>query len=154
LNPRGGNVGIGTTNATQRLDIGAGNVRIGAINTNAGNSATDRIVVADGTGILKTVAASAIATKTANYNFTASDETVLVNAGTATVTITLPVASTVSGKKYYVKKTNTSGVVRVTSNGGAIDDFAAGTGISWGIDNVCYGFQSDGSNWYIISKHD
>ncbi|RKT00459.1 S-layer family protein [Flavobacterium sp. 123] len=54
-----GNVGIANeaVNPTEKLDIGSGNVRVRDINTNTGAS-TDNIVVADATGVLKTVPAS------------------------------------------------------------------------------------------------
>ncbi len=54
---------IGTdlaTTPTQRLDIGSGNVRVRDINTVAG-TATDKIVVADTDGVLKTIDASTMA---------------------------------------------------------------------------------------------
>ena len=53
---------IGTdvaTNPTERLDIGSGNIRVRDINDNAG-AATDKIVVANADGVLKTVAATDI----------------------------------------------------------------------------------------------
>lgn len=54
-----GNVGIAgnpnTDPATEKLDIVEGNVRVRTINANTGNSDTDRLVVADSNGILKTV---------------------------------------------------------------------------------------------------
>ncbi|MGK6344168.1 hypothetical protein ACMGDK_18310 [Chryseobacterium sp. DT-3] len=49
------NVGIGTTTPSQKLDVASGNVRIRDINANIGIGGTDRVVVADATGILKTV---------------------------------------------------------------------------------------------------
>lgn len=56
-----GNIGIGINGVnavakpTERLDIGSGNVRIRTIYTAAGG-ATDRVVVADANGVLKTIA--------------------------------------------------------------------------------------------------
>ncbi|MDH6254418.1 hypothetical protein M2347_004145 [Chryseobacterium sp. H1D6B] len=50
-----GNVGIGTTTPTEKLDVGTGNARIRNINTNIGVGGTDRVVVADATGVLKTI---------------------------------------------------------------------------------------------------
>ncbi|WP_025764434.1 hypothetical protein [Dyadobacter tibetensis] len=49
-----GDFGIATGTPTQKLDIGAGNVRIRDINTLAGAS-TDKMVVADANGVLKTM---------------------------------------------------------------------------------------------------
>lgn len=51
----GGNFGIATTAPTERLDVATGNIRIRDINTNIGNGTTDRVVVADTNGILKTL---------------------------------------------------------------------------------------------------
>ncbi|NML71316.1 hypothetical protein HHL23_16115 [Chryseobacterium sp. RP-3-3] len=53
-----GNVGINTTTPTETLDVATGNVRVRNINSNIG-TATDRIVVADAAGVLKTVVAAA-----------------------------------------------------------------------------------------------
>ncbi|MFP3594371.1 hypothetical protein [Chryseobacterium sp. SIMBA_038] len=50
-----GNFGLGTIAPTEKLDIAAGNVRIRDINTNIGVGGTDRTVVADANGILKTI---------------------------------------------------------------------------------------------------
>src|SRR5690606_19492719 len=60
---KSGNVAIGVNGAgvdakpTERLDIGSGNVRVRDINSVAG-AATDKIVVADADGVLKTVEAN------------------------------------------------------------------------------------------------
>ncbi len=54
LNPVGGNVGVATNAPTERLDVGVGNVRVRTINSNIGSSA-DRPVVADNSGVLKTL---------------------------------------------------------------------------------------------------
>lgn len=50
-----GNVGINTAAPTETLDVANGNVRIRDINTNNGDSNTDRLVVANSIGVLKTV---------------------------------------------------------------------------------------------------
>lgn len=58
---KNGNTGIGIAGTeaaakpTERLDIGSGNVRIRDINSNAGVGGTDRMVVADANGVLKTL---------------------------------------------------------------------------------------------------
>lgn len=49
------NVGIGTITPSERLDIASGNVRIRDINSNVGVGGADRVVVADATGVLKTI---------------------------------------------------------------------------------------------------
>ena len=119
-------------------------------------SATDRMVVVDADGVLKTIAptaAPAIRTETANYTALAADETILVNATSGTVVITLPNAATATGKKYTVKKIDTSGNgVNVRSAGGTIDGNAAGTGITGSLPWQGWVFQSDGTNWFIVSR--
>lgn len=49
------NVGIGTTSPTDKLDVASGNARIRSINSNVGVGGTDRVVVADANGVLKTI---------------------------------------------------------------------------------------------------
>ncbi|SFN18428.1 hypothetical protein SAMN05421741_1023 [Paenimyroides ummariense] len=90
-----GNVGIAANVPTEKLDVGQGNVRIRDINSNAG-TASDKIVVADVTGILKTVSSVTAApqffyapsivlpTNPANLS-----NGVTYNAGTETFTVNL-----------------------------------------------------------------
>ena len=50
-----GQVGISTTIPSQNLDVATGNVRIRDINSNSGVATTDKVVVADASGVLKTI---------------------------------------------------------------------------------------------------
>ena len=90
-------------------------------------------------------------TKTANYTATASDYTIICNNSSGAITINLPTASGCSGRVYAIKKV--SGVaLNVT-----IDPFGSENidGASTRILSVQYEgvlVQSDGSNWYVISK--
>lgn len=58
---KNGNTGIAIPGAeaaakpTEMLDVGAGNVRVRDINSSVGTAATDKIVVADANGVLKTI---------------------------------------------------------------------------------------------------
>ncbi len=61
-----GNFGLGTTSPSENLDVN-NNVRVRGINTNAGLS-TDRIVVADGSGVLKSIPSSTYSTQTVTAN--------------------------------------------------------------------------------------
>jgi len=64
-----GNVGIATISPSEKFDIGAGNIRVRDINGLAGNTTTDKVVVADGTGVLKTVTVASLASSPVNiYN--------------------------------------------------------------------------------------
>jgi hypothetical protein len=96
-----------------------------------------------------TAPAPAIVTKSGNYTAVSTDETILVS---TTATITLPAASSCLAKKYTVKNIGAGITVTVKSNGGTIDGLAAGTGISGSMQWQGWTFQSDGTNWYIISR--
>lgn len=50
-----GNLRLSTITPSEKLDIATGNVRVRTINTNTGDSTTDKLVVADNNGVLKTV---------------------------------------------------------------------------------------------------
>src|SRR5690554_222769 len=71
---KNGNTGIGIAGTeaaakpTERLDIGSGNVRVREINTVAGDAETDKIVVADADGVLKTITVASITPNTVNAN--------------------------------------------------------------------------------------
>ncbi|WP_390454831.1 hypothetical protein [Chryseobacterium sp. Alg-005] len=77
-----GKVGIGTITPTENLDVSSGNVRVRNINSNVGIGGTDRVVVADGDGVLKTIDFTAYslfhARLAANQNVGASTITTLL----------------------------------------------------------------------------
>jgi hypothetical protein len=93
--------------------------------------------------------ATKVVTKTSAYTATNSDFTILVNANSGAVTITLPAASTVDGQILVIKKIDSSGnSVTIDGNGAeTIDDTTTKVTTtqydSWMI-------QSDGSEWWII----
>jgi len=152
-----GFLGVNTSAPSNTLHVKAtaDPLRLEGLQTGA---STDKVVVADANGVLKTVdkttlAPSAIRTETANYTALAADETILVNANGGAVTITLPAANTAAGKKYAVKKIDASANgVQVISAGGTIDGNAAGTGVTGTLSWQGWVFQSDGTNWFIISR--
>lgn len=106
---KNGNTGIGIAGVeaaakpTERLDIGSGNLKVRDINTNVG-LATDNIVVADATGIFKTVAASSLA----GNNWQA-----IGNTGTTAGTNFIGTTDA----QDFVVKTNNNEVARVTQTG-------------------------------------
>ena len=118
-------------------------------------ASTDNVVVADATtGVLKVLPVanlvSAITTKTTGYTALPTDETILVDATATSVTITLPDASSLLGKKYNIKKIDTSdNNVNIRSLKGMIDtvDF-----ISGGVWLQSWTLQSDGANWFVINR--
>ncbi|WP_229707558.1 hypothetical protein, partial [Sphingobacterium alkalisoli] len=68
---KNGNLGLANEAIapTERLDVGSGNVRVRDINTNIGDTGTDKVVVADADGVLKTVDVADLASDPLNiYN--------------------------------------------------------------------------------------
>lgn len=148
-----------TAKPTELLDLGGaatagnGGLKIRNINTAAytGDN-TMNIVVADANGVLKTIPAStsvAISTKTANYTALPADETLLVDATSGSVTITLP-ATPVIGKKYNVKKIDSSSNTAVVDGNGKMIDGNAS--VSGSLPYQGWVMQYDGTAWFIISR--
>jgi hypothetical protein len=155
-----GNTSFGlpvNTVPTQRLDI-SGNVRIRDINSSENTSINgiDRTVVADASGVLKTVEASIrTLTHLNSGSVLLSDGTILVNVSGGNSFFVLPPASAVRAKKYIIKKIDTGpNTVRITTqDGGSIDNFSANPGIIINGPWQTYEFQSNGIQWYIIGKY-
>lgn len=80
------NTGIGTITPTEKLDVAGGNVRIRDINTTPGVAGTDKTVVVDANGVLKTLAATSISAvrATGSVNHTTSGQLYDSNAPTET----------------------------------------------------------------------
>ncbi len=93
---------------------------------------------------------AAIATKTGNYTATLDDDTILVDATSGAITITLPAASTATNKVLTVKKIDSSAnTVTVAPNEAETIDGATTMVLSapWGP----YRAQCDGTAWFAIS---
>lgn len=143
-----GQFGIGTNLPSETIDVN-GTARIRTLNA---GSSSDEIVVADATGVLKKVSSSSLVssvrTETSNYTAVLNDETIFVNASAGSRTITLPNAA--AGKKFVIKKIDTSGnSVIVTPTSGTIDGVASISGsLAW----QGWILQTDGTNWFIIGR--
>lgn len=92
-----------------------------------------------------------VATKTANYTATATDNILLVSAASGSVTITLPTAVGATGQTYTIKRTDTTytNTLTVATTSSQTIDGATTYGLLW----VQYAYVqvvSDGSNWQII----
>jgi len=89
------------------------------------------------------------ATKTGNYTITTSDTVILGNANGGAITITLPLASGVSGYRFYIKKIDSSSnavnIARTSS-----DTIDGATSVSITSQYTTIGVVSNGSLWYII----
>lgn len=113
------------------------------------NNKWNRLVNTD--DVTNALLISSIVTKTSNYNALATDETILVDATSNAVTVTLPSAALSLGKKFNIKKIDTSdNNVIIKSVAGAIDTM---TSISGGLWLQTWILQSDGVNWFVISHN-
>ncbi|NIG56882.1 hypothetical protein [Chitinophaga sp. Cy-1792] len=92
-----------------------------------------------------------IRTTTSSATLSATDNTVLVDATSASLTITLPAASGITGRIYTIKKIGGTidNSVTITPTGGTIEG-----GSNYIIyNNYTYvTVQTDGTNWYVIRK--
>ncbi len=98
--------------------------------------------------------ANAIATKTADYAALATDETILVDATSNHVIVTIPAATTENkGKRFYVKLIATNAAntneVRITSSS-MIDGLAGPNQIESSNPYQAWLLQSDGMAWYVV----
>ena len=88
-------------------------------------------------------------TKTSNYTIGATDTVIFANATSGNVTITLPVASGVSGYRFYVKRIDNSGNTCAVARSGS-DTIDGLTSITLDAQYTSLTLVSDGSAWYII----
>jgi len=96
--------------------------------------------------------AMAIRTVTASATISGTDNTILANTSSASITLTLPAPGGIAGRIYTIKKIGNGGIdneLTITPNGGTIDG-----GNSYKIynDYTYVTLQTDGTNWYIIKK--
>ena len=121
-------MGVGTNNPQERLHV-SGNVRM--------------------TGNLQRAAPVTVAASTHTLAETTS-WLIVNNAGTCTVT--LPAASTWTGREVTIKTITANTVVSASSNVVPIDGDTAGTAILPATDGAWAKLVSDGTNWIIMQK--
>ncbi|MCI5056881.1 MAG: hypothetical protein MRY83_12275 [Flavobacteriales bacterium] len=147
-----GSVGIGTPAPANSLHIVAGTDPIKADGL-VDDSSLDTVVVVDN-GVLhkrslSRAMYSPISTQSANYTALITDEVILVDASAGDVTITLPTASGIAGKKYYFKKDDgTANNVIIDGNGAETIDGNAT--VSTNVAFQGWTMISDGTNWKIL----
>lgn len=113
----------------------------------------------DGTfaGVMSAQAISlpAPATKTANYTVDsgATKDSAIIFNGAGSLTITLPTASSFSGRILRIKTIAAQTVVSATSNVVPLAGGAAGTAILAATAGKWADLQSDGSNWIIMASN-
>jgi prefoldin subunit 5 len=130
---------FGTELSTTANTISTGNV---GIRTTAPNSALH----------VNGSFAVPITTTTSNYTLSSNDYSVLANASSGAITITLPTASGIAGRIYVIKKIDSSAnAVTITPNTGQTIDGANSYALSTQYKYVV--LQSTGSNWVIIGNN-
>jgi len=94
--------------------------------------------------------AGAITTVTANTTASISHYTILSDATSGNITITLPAASTCAGRIYIVKKIDASGN-SVTIDGDSAETIDGAATVSTTTQWVSFQIQSNGANWYKLN---
>lgn len=92
-----------------------------------------------------------VATKTAAYTISEGDNTIMADATTAAFTITLPKAALFGGRRFTIKKIDSSAhAVTIDGDGTETIDGAATVSLAsqWAFRTVV----SDGTAWFIISS--
>ena len=135
--------------AANGTDTGA---LISLTNAGSGNYLTcDSIasITKSGNAKFANVATNAPITKTGNFTVGVSEGSYVCNGG-ATITVTLPSASTFSGRWIYIKTIAAFTVVSASSNVLPITSAAAGTAILAATAGKWAALQSNGTNWVIM----
>ncbi|MEY4553331.1 MAG: Armadillidium vulgare iridescent virus [Bacteroidota bacterium] len=157
------------TSADNGLTATNGNVKLGGsltaattITTDTSNTLaiaglrdganTDKMVVVDGSGVLKSVAATtrnvnAIVKKIADYTVVDTDYTILANASGGAFTLTLPDVTTSTGRVLIIRKTDESVNALTFSSAIKISESTSFTTLNI---NTTIRIQSDGTDWYKI----
>jgi hypothetical protein len=94
----------------------------------------------------------AIRTVTGDYTAAHSDNTILANTSSADITITLPAASSITGRIYTIKKIGNGGLDNELTISPASGNIEGGSSYKIYNDWTYVTIQTDGSNWYIIKK--
>jgi hypothetical protein len=96
------------------------------------------------------IAPSAVVTKTADFSLTDTENWVINNKTGSTCTVTLPAASSWSGRYVTFKNMQAQTLVSASSNVVPIDSTTAGTAILLGVVGNWATLVSDGTNWIIM----
>ena len=96
------------------------------------------------------IAPSAPVTKTADFSLAATENWVINNKSGSTCTVTLPAASSWTGRSVVFKNMQAQTLVSASSNVVPIDSTSAGTAILLGVVGNWATLVSDGTNWIIM----
>ena len=131
------NAVAGTVTERMRIDS-AGNVGIGS------TAPVNKLEVVGSFG------RGAPVTKTADFTLAATENWIIVNKPTTACTVTLPAASSWTGREFTIKTLQALAVVSASSNVVPRNGTAAGTAILTGAVGNWATLVSDGTNWVIM----
>ena len=91
----------------------------------------------------------AVTSQSTTYTILSTDYVVLCDASSAAFTVTLPTAVGATGKRYYIKKTDSSAnAVTIDGDGSETIDDSTARVLASQYDSV--GIVSDGSEWWVL----
>lgn len=93
-----------------------------------------------------------IKTVSADYTATSSDNTILVDATSGAIILTLPNTGAITGRIYTIKKIGTGGIDNKLTIAPSTGTIEGGTSYTIYNDWTFVSLQTDGANWYIIKK--
>ena len=138
----------GNSNEIVIGDQGRGN---GSNTTTIGNSSTTNTVIPAGSLTVDVMRRKAPVTVTGNHTVAASTSWLICDA-TGTILLTLPTASSWTGREIMVKTIQPQAVNSAANNVVPIDGVAAGAGILPATDGAWCTLVSDGTNWIIMQR--
>jgi len=115
--------------------------------------ALDNVIINSGKATFNTltVTGAAPVTKTASFTVASTDRFIVCN-GTATITVTLPAASSSTGRALTIKTIAAYTVVSASSNVAPANSATAGTAILAASAGTWAELVSDGTNWVIMAS--
>ena len=115
--------------------------------------ALDNVTINSGKATFNTltVTGAAPVTKTASFTVASTDRFIVCN-GSATITVTLPAASSSTGRVITIKTIAAYTVVSASSNVAPANSATAGTAILAASAGAWAELVSDGTNWVIMAS--
>lgn len=140
---------VGAPSNSYTADTDTGSYRIGANNEGFSAGGTLQFEYSANGFFTRRAVHGAIATITTGTTLDASHYTVLCDATSAAFTVTLPTATSASGRIYTIKKIDSSvNAVTIDGNGSEVIDGA--TTVTVAAQWESYTIQSNGTAWYIL----
>ena len=131
-------------------DLTIDNLTINDYTFPSADGSAEQILKTDGAGTISWASADStnLVTKTANYTAVASDNAIMADGSSNTVTITLPTAVGISGKEYAIKCIDDTYTVDIATNASEeIDEDSSNFEL---FKDESITIKSDGANWWII----